>query len=224
GYSAVGYGYGEGDQGGVQRTIRDYLLILRERIWYIVVVFLVVFSSSIVYTFSQTKIYQAVTTVQIFRRDQAIMNNVTQVMDTDIRGAEDVNTQIKILESDAIVKAVADKITGEELRLFLAPYERSSADPAFVSNTLRANRRILQQRLTLVVNIAYQHPNPAIAASVANHFADAYLEYNRNLRLTEATKAVEELKTTIDDQRKQVEKLANDLQAYKEQRNMVSLD
>ncbi|PAW76557.1 MAG: hypothetical protein B9S27_08690, partial [Opitutia bacterium Tous-C8FEB] len=49
GYSAVGYGdAGESGAGQVQRTFQDYLLILRERIWYIVVVFLVVFSSSLV--------------------------------------------------------------------------------------------------------------------------------------------------------------------------------
>ena len=57
GYSATGYGYGnEGESNSVQRTFQDYLLIVRERIWYIVVVFLVVFSSALVYTLSKPKI------------------------------------------------------------------------------------------------------------------------------------------------------------------------
>ena len=73
GYSAIGYGYGEGGGGGVQRSFQDYMLILRERIWYIVVVFLVVFSSALVYTLSMPKIYQSVSTVQIFRRDPTVM-------------------------------------------------------------------------------------------------------------------------------------------------------
>ena len=41
GYSAVGYG--DSGAASVQRSFQDYLLILRERIWYVVVVFLVVF-------------------------------------------------------------------------------------------------------------------------------------------------------------------------------------
>ena len=90
GYSAVGYGYGDGGGGGgggsVQRSLQDYLLILRERIWYIIVVFLVVFSSSLVFTLSSPKIYQSTATVQIFRRDPTVMQ-VQQVMDNDIRGA-----------------------------------------------------------------------------------------------------------------------------------------
>src|SRR5882672_6746116 len=93
GYSAGGYGYGEGGGGGsVQRTFQDYLLILRERIWYVVVVFLVVFSSALVYTLSQQKIYQSVATVQVLRSDPKVMQ-VQQVVDNDIRGAEDLNTQ-----------------------------------------------------------------------------------------------------------------------------------
>src|SRR3569833_3044049 len=74
GYGAAGCGYSGDAQGGqVQRTLQDYLLIVRERIWYIVVVFLVVFSSSLVYTLSDTKIYQSAATVQIYRRDPTIM-------------------------------------------------------------------------------------------------------------------------------------------------------
>src|SRR5213075_2844094 len=85
GYSAIGYGYGDGGEGGgggqMHRSFQDYLLILRERIWYVVVVFLVVFSSAIVYTLSETKIYQSNATVQIFRRETTTMGNVQNVMD-----------------------------------------------------------------------------------------------------------------------------------------------
>src|SRR5690349_19432353 len=100
GYSAVGYGYGDGDGGGqAHRSFQDYLLILRERIWYVVVVFLVVFSSTLVYTLSETKIFQSTATVQIFRRETTAIGNVERVVDTDIRGTEDLNTQVQIIQS-----------------------------------------------------------------------------------------------------------------------------
>ena len=126
GYSAVGYGYGyggEGETNTVQRTFQDYLLIVRERIWYIVVVFLVIFSSALVYTLSKPKIYESTATVQIFRRDPTIIPG-QQVVDTDIRSAEDLNTQVKVLESDTIVSAVASRLTGDDLRAFLAPFDK----------------------------------------------------------------------------------------------------
>ena len=70
GYSAAGYGYGESSGGEAHRTLQDYLLILRERIWYIVVVFLVVFSSSLIYTLSETKLYTSSATVMLFRKNR----------------------------------------------------------------------------------------------------------------------------------------------------------
>jgi polysaccharide biosynthesis transport protein len=222
GYSAVGYG--EGDAGtGVQRTFQDYLLILRERIWYIIVVFLVVCSSAVVYTLSKPKIYQSIATVQILRQDPTIMD-VRKVVDTDIRGAEDLNTQIKVIESASIIDAVARRLTGDDLRGFLAPYEKSAADTAAVQEILTKNRSIIPQRLTLMVWIAYKHPDRFVAAKVANLFVEAYLAHNAEMRSEESAAAVEGLKTTVSDQQKLVDRMARDLQDYKEKNHMVSLD
>ena len=223
GYSAVGYGYGEGNANAVQRSFQDYLLILRERVWYVVVVFLVVFSSALVYTLSQTKIYRSSATVQIFRRDPNVIQ-VQQVMDNDIRSAEDLNTQIKVLESASIIRRVAERISGEDLRAFLAPYERSSADTAFVAEILALNRKVVQTRLSLIVNVTYDHADRFVAAKVANLFADEYLAHNTRLRIDDSRNAYDSLNITVDEQKKKVEQLADQLQAYKEKNNMVSLD
>ena len=225
GYSAVGYGEGgDGSGGHVQRTFQDYLLILRERIWYIVVVFLVVFSSSLVYTLSETKIYQSSATVQIFRRDATTIPGVQQVMDNDVRTAEDLNTQIKVLESNTIIQRVVDRIKGDDLRAFLAPYEKTAADTAFVPDIIGKNRKIVPQRLTLVVMLSYQHPDRLVAAKVANWFAEEYLNNNQLLRNHYQTKAVEDLQLTVDDQRKKVDQLAQKLQTYKEKNKTVAVD
>jgi capsular exopolysaccharide synthesis family protein len=224
GYSAVGYGDPDGGAGHVQRTLQDYLLILRERIWYIVVVFLVVFSSSLVYTLSDTKIYQSSATVQIFRRDANAMQG-GQVMDSDIRSAEDLNTQIKVIESVSIINRVAERITGDDLRQFLAPWpEKAGAGTAAVAEIISKNRKVIPQRLTLVVTIAYQHPDRFVAAKVANLFVDEYLKLNQSVRSQYQKKAVDELQMTVDEQRKKVDLLAKQLQDYKEKNKTVSLD
>jgi succinoglycan biosynthesis transport protein ExoP len=225
GYSAVGYGdSGEGGAGQVQRTFQDYLLILRERIWYIVVVFLVVFSSSLVYTLSETKIYQSSATVQILRRDTTPMPGVQQVVDNDIRSAEDLNTQIKVIESATLIRRVAERLKGEDLKTFMAPYEKEGKDATFLLETISKNRKVIPQRLTLVVTVAYQHPDRIMAAKVANLFVEEYLNHNQRLRSADMSRAVDELQVTVDDQRKKVDQLAQKLQAYKEKNKTVSLD
>jgi capsular exopolysaccharide synthesis family protein len=225
GYSAVGYGdAGESGAGQVQRTFQDYLLILRERIWYIVVVFLVVFSSSLVYTLSETKIYQSSATVQILRRDTTPMPGVQQVVDNDIRSAEDLNTQIKVIESATLIRRVGERLKGEDLKTFMAPYEKEGKDATFLLETISKNRKVIPQRLTLVVTVAYQHPDRMMAAKVANLFVEEYLNHNQRLRSADMSRAVDELQLTVDDQRKKVDQLAQKLQAYKEKNKTVSLD
>lgn len=229
GYSAgygYGYGYGapEGGANHVQRSLEDYLLIVRERIWYVVVVFLVVFSSALVYTLSRTKIYQATATVQIFRRDPTIMQ-VQAVMDNEIRSAEDLNTQVKILESATIIQKVAERITGDDLRRFMAPYPAEEGpEPVTPGDILTLNRKILPQRLTLIIVVQYRHPDPVIAAKVANLFVEEFIAYNARVRIDESMKAVEDLKVRVEQQRKKVDELAVNLQNYRAKNNLVSLD
>ena len=210
GYSAGGYGY-EDTTSQAHRTIKDYLLMLRERIWYVVVVFLVIFSSVLVYTFSRTKMYESVASVQVFRSGTTVMQ-VQAVMDTDIRSAEDLNTQVKILESGAIIQNVADRLTGDNLRRFMAPYEKGdSSDPILPTQIIYKNRKIIPQRLSLVLQVSYEHPDPLFAAQVANLFIDEFITYNARIRIDESMKAVEDLHARADDQRKKVDDLSEKL-------------
>jgi len=223
GYSAIGYGYGQAEGGSAQRSLQDYLLILRERIWYIVVVFLVIFSSALAYTLSQTKIYQSATTMQVLRSDPTVMK-VEAVINNDIRSAEDLNTQVKIMESSAIIQKVAERLTGDDLRQFMEPYGAGSAEVVSPAGILAQNRKIVPQRLTLIIQVVYQHPNRLVAAKVANLFADEFIAFNARVRIDESMKAVEELKNHADEQSRKVEQMAVNLQRYREKNNMVSLD
>ncbi len=228
GHGGYGYGYGYSVPGygesSAQRSLNDYLLILRERVWYVVVVFLVVFSSALVYTFSQTKIYESYASVQVLRQDARVLQAET-VVDSTVRTTEDLNTLVKVLESALIIKRVADRITGDELRQFMAPYEKGRwGDPLTPLEVLGQNRRITPLRLSLVVQVSYRHPDPVIASKIANMFVDEFLQWNARVRIDESMRAVEDLQIRAEQQRRRVEEQANALQAYREKYDMVSLD
>lgn len=225
-YGANYGGYGGGGYGEttVQRGFQDYLLILRERIWYILVVFLLIFSSAAVFTFTRTKQYQSTASVQVFRRDPVVMQ-VQGVMDNEIRSAEDLNTQVKVLESFAIVQRVADRLAGEDLRRFLAPYrQEGEAAPVVPAEIILRQRKIVPVRLSLLIQVQYTHPDRLVAAQVANLFLDEYIANNSRLRIEESMKAVDDLKVRADQQKKRVDELALGLQAYRQKNNLVSLD
>ena len=140
-----------------QRSFRDYLLMFRERIWYLIVTLFIIFSGSILYTFNKTKVYTAVSQVQLFRDDASALGAIgqgTEMEQNQILSAEDLNTQISVMESLSIIKGVEQRLQ-DELRLrFMAPYQDtlSLSGPLTPLEILAKNRRIVPRRMSLMVN------------------------------------------------------------------------
>ena len=231
GGSNYGYGGGYGDGGGgagPQRSFKDYLLMFRERIWYLIVTLFIIFSGSILYTFNKTKVYTAVSQVQLFRDDASALGAIgqgTEMEQNQILSAEDLNTQISVMESLSIIKGVEQRLQ-DELRLrFMAPYENtlSLSGPLTPLEILAKYRKIIPRRMSLMVNFAFSHPDPIVAAEVSNLFAKEFIDYNLKLNIDGSMKAVEDLRIRADQQKDRVEELELKLAEYREQNNAVSL-
>ena len=121
------------------------------------VAFLVVFASVVIYTYTQIPIFEATATVRIFRREAMVMQ-VQQVMDNQVNSAEDLNTQVNILKSTTIVQRVAGRLTPEDVRRFLAPYQRPGRVPPSVEGLLGKNREVVPQRLSLIISYHISPP------------------------------------------------------------------
>lgn len=225
GYGGYGGGYGQGG-GGPQRSFNDYFLMFRERIWYLIVAFFIIFSGSILYTFNKTKVYTAVAQVQLFRDDSSALGQTVEMEQNQIRTAEDLNTQISLLESSTIIKGVEQRLQDEMRQRFMAPYTDtlSLSGPLTPLEILGRNRKVVPRRMSLMINVAYSHPDPIVAAEVANLFAKEYIDYNLKLNIDASMKAVEDLRIRAEQQKERVEDLELKLAEYREQNNAVSLD
>ncbi|PXA05689.1 sugar tyrosine-protein kinase [Coraliomargarita sinensis] len=229
GYGGAGYGYGGGyggGGGGPQRSFKDYFLMFRERIWYLIVAFFIIFSGSILYTFNKTKVYTSAATVQLLRDDPSALGDTVEMEQNQIRSAEDLNTQISLLESGTIIQGVEQRLQDDMRKRFMAPYTDalSLRGPLTPTEVLGRNRKIIPRRMSLMINIAYSHPDPIVAAEVANLFAKEFIDYNLKLNIDSSMKAVEDLRIRADQQKDRVEELEFKLADYREQKNAVSLD
>jgi len=226
GYGGGYGGYGGGGGGGPQRSFKDYFLMFRERIWYLIVAFFIIFSGSILYTFNKTKVYTAVAQVQLFREDPSALGAPSEIDSSTIRSAEDLNTQISILESSAIIKGVELRLQDEMRERFMAPYTDalSLSGPLSPLEVLGRNRKIIPRRMSLMINVAYSHPDPIVAAEVANLFAKEFIDYNLKLNIDNSMKNVEDLRIRAEQQEERVEELELKLAEYREDNNAVSLD
>jgi capsular exopolysaccharide synthesis family protein len=137
-----------------------------------------------------------------------------------------LNTQISVLESTSIIKGVEQRLQDEMRERFMAPYTDtlSLSGPLSPLEVLGRNRQIMPRRMSLIINIAYSHPDPIIAAEVANLFAKEFIDYNLKLNIDSSMKDVEDLRIRAEQQKDRVEELDLKLAEYREQHNAVSLD
>jgi capsular exopolysaccharide synthesis family protein len=201
---------------------RKWALIVLERKWYALAVFLVTVIGAAVYTFTETPLYMGVTTVQVLKHGAQVMR-VADVVENSVTNEFDFNTQIKLLESGAIAQAAANRLTADEQRMLTDPYRKRSGAPPSPVGIIVHGRKIVPQRLSLVTAIQFLHPNPVIAARVSDLLASEYIAFNTHVRVEESMRVVDDLKDRADQQRKRVDEIANSLQAYRERGNLISL-
>ena len=75
-----------------------------------------------------------------------------------------------------------------------------------------------------MVNIGYTHPNPIMAAKIANLFGDEYINTMLSQNIDASMKAVEDLRKRAAQKKNRVEELELKLAEYRELKNAVSLD
>lgn len=201
--------------------------MLRERIWWLVTTVFVVFLGVALYTFNAPQVFLAQSSVQILRS----ADDVTQYQDVtnlDIRSTEDLQTQIDILESIQIVMRVDERVQGELRDKLLAPFERgldvTLRGQKTVPSILMEGRSIQPERMSMVVRIAFEHPNPQVAAEVANLFASEYIEFNRNQQVDGSMSAREDLRQQVEEQAAKVRDLELKLTDFKDRYGTVSVE
>lgn len=205
-----------------QAALRNWFLVVLERKWYALGVFLLTVIGTATYTLLSTPRYEGIATVQVLKRGAQVMR-VADVIETSVTNDTDFNTQIKILESITLARNVAGRLTADETEQLTEPYKKGDGEGRSPVEIIFRDRKIQPQRFTLVVGVRFQHPNPKIAARIANLIVTEYISYNTRLRVDESLKAVDELKDRAEQQRKRVNDLATQLQNYRQRGNLISL-
>ncbi len=79
-------------------------------------------------------------------------------------------------------------------------------------------------RLSLVVNIVYDHPDAEIAALVANYFAEEYIDFNQNKQIEGSLRAVDDLRNQADQQLQKIQNMEIQLADFKERYGTLSVE
>ncbi len=230
-----GYGYGYGQNYGqgysygapqpqlqgpapvANRTLADYLHILRERFWFIIITFIIIVAGTCLYTFKQEKMYTSVATLQMLRRADNPVEGGTKNTATTVMNLEDLNTQVQLLNSASVIDYVKRSLKEEEKKRLLDPYRTSFNLGGILSeeSILSRNRRIVPNRMSLVVNISFSHPDREIAMIVANAYADQFIAFTVNTNSADLMNTIHGLNLKAKQQDEKVKELDKKLLEYR---------
>lgn len=223
-YGAGNGGYGYGNYGAYNRggagegnPIHNYLLMLRERYWWVLLSTLVFLTLSLLNTYNTVPEYRATGRLRVFRLAPTINGGSSAADDNfKIVSNDDFFTAVEAMRSANIIEGVSKRLTADERKLVLLPYQGGNifSGPLTEQEVFARQRGINPQRQTLVINVDFTHPNRDLARQVARHFCDAIKKYSEDDRLMVTNPLIEKARIeieTLEDKVRRLYEQKNDL-------------
>ncbi len=194
----------------------------------------------ILITLPQTPIYQARTSVEIVGLNDNFLN-FRQASPVNEGGTtpetSDIQTQIKILQSESLLERVYDKLKVNEKpdaqassRISVWRKALNLPEPAPVSAKQEALKRMAKRLAvkhagqTRILEITFDSPDPQLAADTANTIASEFIEQNLESRWKTTEKTSDWLSRQLDGMRIKLEHSEDALQTYARNSGLVFMD
>ena len=216
-YGAGNGGYGYGNYGAYNRggagegnPIQNYLLMVRERYWWVLLSTLVFLTLSLLNTYNTVPEYRATGRLQVFRLAPTINGGSSAVDDNfKIVSNDDFFTAVEVMRSANIIEGVAKRLTAAEKKQVLEPYQAGNifSGPLTDQEVFAKQRGINPQRQTLVINVDFTHPNRDLSRQVARLFCESIQKYSEDYRLTVTNPLVEKARIEIETLEDKVRRL-----------------
>jgi polysaccharide biosynthesis transport protein len=199
---------------GESAHLREYVRVIRKRLWLILACLTLVVVATAIATFLQRPLYRA-TTKALIEREAPRVTNIQDVAPTDAYADDSFQTQIQIIRS----RPVAQRVITSLGLLTKKPELAGSSDPVA---TFLGDVRAEPIRNTRLVQIQVEDYDPQLAADIANAVASTYVRQNLELKLNAARDALGWLTSQVGDLKSQVNTSELALQRYREQAGLVT--
>jgi succinoglycan biosynthesis transport protein ExoP len=207
-----------------RRTLRDYYIILRERIWISLPIAIVVGVAFFYLQARKTPIYEAVATLQ-FEKPETVVTS-QGVVDPSVRSDMDLTTYIHDINSNMVRSNVIASFTPAEREVLqrsaLKRLPPGSAAPPV--STLLGSVDAEPLRNSYLISITARNEDAEAAALVANRYVDEFMSYLFESVGGKNEEAVTYLKKRATQLQVDAEDAEKQLQDYMRLHQLVSLD
>ncbi len=206
-----------------RRSLRDYYIILRERLWIALPLALTVAIGIAYYQSRETPLYRSSATMQIEKPEKVVTTQ--EVVETGVNSDAELNTYLQIISSGKIRTRVLESLTPQERQILQRPALKDlpagSAPPTGVDlGSLSVN----SIRSTFLISVSVIHRDPEAAALLANRYVQQFIQSLLDKVGGSNEYAVEYLQKRATQLLEQAKAAEQRLQDYMRAQNLVSLD
>jgi polysaccharide biosynthesis transport protein len=207
-----------------RRTLRDYYIIMRERVWIALPIALVISLGYFVWQKHKIPIYESTASLQ-FEKPETVVTS-QGVVDPSVRSDDDLNTYIHDIASNRLRANVINSFTPEEQRILqraaLRRLPPGSSPPPVGAVLGSVDAEPI--RNSYLITITVRHEDPEAAALVANRYVEQFMDYLFESVGGKNEDAVVYLKARSKQLQKDAEDAERKLEDYMREHNLVSLD
>ena len=132
-----GYGYNYGGYDAEpqeHRSLKDYIIIFRERFWLFLFCFAIIITGVLLYTLKKPKEYKSVAELRMERFGNTPIDTGNEKNQDNIGSHEDFNTWANILKSPTITSMVETRLKASEVDYnnFMEPYQKMDKNGDYI--------------------------------------------------------------------------------------------
>jgi len=206
-------------------TFKQFLMILRARLWVIIPVFALTVLLVVSFTLLQPEKYTGESSVVIDVKSKDLISGATL---QGLVSASYLNTQVEIIKSKRTAIKVVQMLKLNEnpktIDNWYLATEGQGDIMDWLASSLQRDLEVKTSRSSNIINLSFTSPNPQSAALMANTFAKAYLEVSVELGVEPARKFSEFFKEQTLEARKELVIAQQALSDYLQDNGITSLD
>lgn len=220
------------------KVFREYLGLIRNNIFPIVLISLTCLVVSILYALNAKNIYNALTVIKISKPQGSILETPLMPEVSDFGSDRFIANEIEIMKSytvrERVAKALVDSFKvqsrGDGFYLILnndfsfAQSESKLKTVPQIAQLLASSVSIEQKRGLDIVEIKVESPSPGEAAMVANCYAAAYKDLNLDFNRIQLTIVKNFLAEQRDEKLKQLNEAEDILEIFQKKGGIISID
>lgn len=210
---------------------QDYWRVIRKRKWSVILTTLVLTGAAVIFSFLQTPIYEAPTTLYLkeFRDNPGEIDvfGGASFLSTEV----EINTQVEIIKSRTVTEEVARRLstsfvipregTGEMGTLPKGEEHESLSEIA--ERLRKKNLSVTHIPNTRLITVTASHNDPEAAQLIANTVAEVFIERDINSRKRETTAALDFLSSELTKVEGNLGQVEENLRGYKEKEGFAEL-